>query len=416
MRILHTADWHLGHSFHDQPRDDEHRAFLDWLLATLIEHGVDALIVAGDVFDHANPSAQAEALFYGFLARLARQLPQLGVVIVAGNHDSAARLAAPHPLLAGLGIHVVGAVGNPLAEADIERLLVPLCGRDGEIGAWCAAVPFLRPMDLPRIEADDAIDPLIEGVRRVYAQVLDAARARCQPGQALVATGHCYMVGGALSELSERRVLGGNQHALPADLFPTDLTYVALGHLHRAQRVGGREQVRYSGSPIPLAFSEVDYPHQVVLVELPGEPGAQAKIEALRVPRHVELLRVGHDGRLALAEVGAALDALALDDTLPESRWPYLEITVRLDAPEPSLHRLLGERLAGRPVRLLSIRTRYPGKGEALADDTALPELGELQPETVFARRYRSQFDAEPPEPLHAAFDELLASLAEGER
>lgn len=412
MRILHTADWHLGHSFHDQPRDDEHRAFLDWLLATLIEREVDALIVAGDVFDHANPSAQAEALFYGFLARLAGQLPRLDVVIVAGNHDSAARLAAPHPLLAGLGIHVVGAVGNPLTESDLDRLLVPLKRRDGEIAAWCAAVPFLRPMDLPRVEADDAIDPLIEGVRRIYAQVLDAARVRRQPWQALVATGHCYMVGGALSELSERRVLGGNQHALPVDLFPDDLAYVALGHLHRAQRVGGRDHVRYSGSPIPLAFSEVDYPHQVVLVE-PGEP---ALIETLRVPRHVELLRVGHDGRLGLAEVGAALDALALDAALPESRWPYLEVTVRLDAPEPSLHRILGDRLAGRAVRLVSIRARYPGKGEALADDAALPALGELQPEMVFARRYRSQFDSEPPEPLSAAFHELLGTLAESAR
>ncbi|MFN7147211.1 MAG: exonuclease SbcCD subunit D, partial [Myxococcota bacterium] len=254
-----------------------------------------ALVVAGDLFDGRNPPAQAQEQLYRFLVDLRARRPSIDVVLVGGNHDSAQRLDAPGSMMRALGIHMVGGLPRRADRSlDVDALLVPLTDARGAVAAWVAAVPFLRLADLPSTDGDD---PLVEGVRAVYAEALDAARAKRQPGQALVATGHCYMRDGELSELSERKILGGNQHALPVGVFPEDVAYVALGHLHLAQPIG-RPGVRYSGSPLPLSMPERTYPHQVCVVKLDGE--RLAEVRPARVPRVTDLLRVPESGALPL--------------------------------------------------------------------------------------------------------------------
>ncbi|MBM4320911.1 MAG: exonuclease subunit SbcD, partial [Deltaproteobacteria bacterium] len=184
MKILHTADWHLGHSLHEQGREEEHTAFLDWLLELVGREKVDALLVAGDVFDSANPSAAAQTLWYGFLAELCKKHPQVGVVVIAGNHDSAARLEAPEPLLRRFGIHVVGEVSRLDGEPELERLVVPLRRWSGEVAARVVALPFLRPADLTWVEEEEQGDPLVEGVRRLYARAIEEARRQRADGEA----------------------------------------------------------------------------------------------------------------------------------------------------------------------------------------------------------------------------------------
>lgn len=409
LRIVHTADWHLGHTLHGASREWEHQRFLDWLLTTLENGGAHALVIAGDIFDSANPPATAQRLFYRFLADTRRRCPDLTVVAVGGNHDSAPRLEAPRPLIEAIGVHVIGSarVGD---NAWAERLTVPLRGSSGEVEGWCAAVPFLRPADLPRAEGED---PLVDGVRQVYARALDHARGRCGNGESLLAVGHCYMTGGQLSELSERKVLGGNQHALPRDLFPADVRYAALGHLHLAQGVGGDAAVRYPGSPIPLALDEAAYPHQVVQVDI--EPGAAARISALRVPRFVEVLRLPEAGPAPLDAVLDRLRALDLDPATPAEQRPWLEVRVRLDAPEPGLRRQVVQALEDKPVRLLRVTTHYPGRGGGLADQLPGVRLDTLAPEEVFRLRYRRDHADDPPAELVRAFAELLEAAQAGE-
>ncbi|RYE89774.1 MAG: exonuclease subunit SbcD, partial [Myxococcales bacterium] len=150
MRLLHTADWHLGHTLRDWARDHEHDLFLSWLLDTLESEQVDALLVCGDVFDTTNPSAQAQLQWYRFLAQARRRMPDLQVVVIGGNHDAAGRLEAPNPILEALAIEVVGALPRSASAAPAERLMVPL-RRGGQVRAWAAAVPFLRPADLPLV-------------------------------------------------------------------------------------------------------------------------------------------------------------------------------------------------------------------------------------------------------------------------
>ena len=412
MRLLHTADWHLGHTLHDYSRQHEHRLFLDWLLETLDGRRIDALIVAGDIFDTVNPSALAQEMWYGFLARARRRCPRLDIVVVGGNHDSAARLDAPRPILAALDVFVVGGLPRTADRGlDHDRLLAPLRDAEGEVAAWVAAVPYLRIADLPHFpELGEDRDPLIEGVRQVYTEVIDAARRRRQPGQALLATGHCYMTHTRLSELSERRILGGNQHALPSDIFPDDLAYVALGHLHLPQTIGsdgeGSADIRYSGSPIPLSLSERDYPHQVVVVELEGE--GVGSITPVRIPRSVDLLRVPEKGALPLAEMLPLLEALPEAGDDPPEVWPYLEVHIRLPGPEPSLRSDVEKALDGRRARLVRLHPTYTGSGGALGDAPSARRLDELNVEDVFLECWAARHEEPPGVELLEAFHELV--------
>lgn len=408
MRLIHTSDWHLGQTLHNFDRAYEHQCFLDWLVDTLVNEQADALLIAGDVFDNANPSAASQKQLYGFLTQAKRRLPRLNIVIVAGNHDSPARLEAPGPLLDVFDTVVIGNMQRKSnGEPDIERLVVPLKNSCGEIAAWCLALPFLRPSD---IRWDDgAADPYQAGIASQYKQAFDLACTKRQPGQAIVAMGHCHMVEGQSSMDSERRIVVGNATALPADIFDPGIAYAALGHLHLAQAIGKQKHVRYSGSPLPMSFSEVDYPHQVLRIDLEGEMARE--ITPIRVPRAVDLLRIPRQPA-PLAQVIAALQELGADD-LPPQAFPYLEVRVLLDAHEPALRAQIEQAIAGKPVRLAKIEVSAAKRDEAAMPALSLDEFERLDPQSVFNRLYQEKHGTQAPDDLMAAFAELLAGPAE---
>ncbi|WP_456281947.1 exonuclease SbcCD subunit D C-terminal domain-containing protein [Cupriavidus sp. JZ107] len=415
MRLLHTSDWHLGQTLHHYDRTHEHQHFLDWLLDTLDAEATDLLLVAGDIFDTANPSAAAQRQLYRFLTEARRRRPHLAIAMIAGNHDSPARLEAPAPFLDWFGAACVGQVHRlPDGTIDMERLVVPVRDAQGRIAAWCLAIPFLRPGDVPRVDgssdhadddADADADPYQAGVAALYRGALELALARRQPGQPIVALGHCHMRDGEVSEDSERRIVIGGAEALPAGIFDPAIAYVALGHLHRPQKVGRHEHIRYSGSPLPMSFSEIHYPHQVVSARLDGE--ALAEWHAIPVPRPVELMRVPPTPR-PLELVLDALRALELPP-LPDSLQPYLQVRVTLDGPEPALRAKVEAALDGKPVRLARIEVSAAGApGEEPAPMLSLDDLNRLDPAAVFASLYRERHGAEAPATLAAALAELL--------
>jgi exonuclease SbcD len=404
MRLLHTSDWHLGQTLHNYDRGHEHQCFLDWLAETIVAEDVDVLLVAGDVFDNANPSAQSQRQLYQFLQHARSRAPWLQVVIIAGNHDSPGRLEAPSPLLQ---VHGATVVGNVVRRADgtidIERLLVPLADRAGMVKAWCMAIPFLRPGDVPR--CDEGADPYLDGIRQLYRQAFELARERCADGQAIVAMGHCHMVDGQSSHESERRIVIGGTDALPASMFDPALAYAALGHLHLAQRVGQQEHLRYCGSPLPMSFSETNYQHQVLRIDLDGSKAGA--VTSIHVPRAVDLLRVPATPA-PLAEVLAQLEALDVPE-LPANAWPYLEVRVLLDGPEPGLRAQVEAALAGKPVRLAKIEPTRKVATAAPADDAlTLDQLAQLQPDDIFRRLYQQRYGEDAPAEQVEAFAELM--------
>jgi exonuclease SbcD len=304
LTLLHTSDWHLGHELNGHPREEEHRHFLDWLHAAIGEHGVDALVVTGDIYDVANPPVSAMARLYGFLHRLCAAYPALDIVILGGNHDSAMRIDLPGALLGTGRVHFAGAMPRTDGAPDPAKTLIPLTNSDGAIAAWLAAVPFCRPVDLGR-----------ESLETLYAAVQDAGLARAGD-LPLVVTGHLHVAGGAVSEMSERRIVVGGEEAQAPALFDARAAYVALGHLHRAQAITGPTTIRYAGSPFPLSMAERDYRHSVALVRLAAgaRNAPSCTVALLPIPRPV----VFHSlGPLPLDEAVAAIGALDLDADLP---------------------------------------------------------------------------------------------------
>ncbi|WP_097303253.1 exonuclease SbcCD subunit D C-terminal domain-containing protein [Pseudomonas chlororaphis] len=407
MRLFHTSDWHLGQNLHGQERDFEHACFLEWLLRQLALHSPDVLLIAGDIFDTVNPPVKAQERLYDFIVSAHEQQPGLTIVMIAGNHDSGSRIELPAPLMRRLRTHALGRVlWLDDGQLDSERLLLPLPDASGAIAGWCLALPFLRPAEVTGAHLGD---DYLRGIGQVHEWLIAAANAKRQPGQALVAISHAHMAGGSVSEDSERSLIIGNAEALPASLFGPSISYVALGHLHKPQKVNGEERIRYSGSPIPLSFSEIGYQHQILDIQLDGE--TLISVEPRLIPRAVNLQRLGP---APLAEILLQLAELPDIDLLAEEqRQPWLEVRVRLDEPQPDLRQQVESALLGKAVRLVRIAAEYAGNGGREGDDGAaqLVELDQLSPQDLFSRAWLDSYGSEVDEQTLKDFAQLLQEV-----
>jgi exonuclease SbcD len=412
MRLFHTSDWHLGQNLHGQDRDFEHACFLAWLLTQLSEQQPDVLLIAGDIFDTVNPPVKAQERLYDFIVSAHEQQPKLTIVMIAGNHDSGSRIELPAPLMRRLRTHALGRVlWLDDGQLDAERLLIPLPNANGETAAWCLALPFLRPAEVTGAHLGD---DYLRGIGQVHEWLIAAANAKRTPGQALIAISHAHMAGGSVSEDSERSLIIGNAEALPASLFGPSISYVALGHLHKPQRVNGEERIRYCGSPIPLSFSEIGYQHQILDVTLEGE--TLVSVEPLLIPRAVNLQRIGP---LPLADILTQLADLPDTDLLADTqRQPWLEVRVKLDEPQPDLRQQIETALQGKSVRLVRISADYAGSGSRASDDDArLIELDQLTPQELFSRAWQDNYGSEADEQTLKDFAVLLQEVQlEGEQ
>ncbi|SCW95148.1 MULTISPECIES: exonuclease SbcCD subunit D C-terminal domain-containing protein [unclassified Pseudomonas] len=407
MRLFHTSDWHLGQNLHGQERDFEHACFLDWLLRQLSSEKPDVLLIAGDIFDTVNPPVKAQERLYDFIVSAHEQNANLTIVMIAGNHDSGSRIELPAPLMRRLRTHALGRVlWLDDGQLDVERLLLPLPDAKGKVKAWCLALPFLRPAEVTGAQLGD---DYLRGIGQVHEWLIAAANSKRKKGQALIAISHAHMAGGSVSEDSERSLIIGNAEALPASLFGPNISYVALGHLHKPQKVNGEERIRYSGSPIPLSFSEIGYQHQILDITLDGE--ALVKVEPRLIPRAVNLQRLGP---APLADLLVQLKDLPDIDLLADvQRQPWLEVRVRLDEPQPDLRHQVETALQGKAVRLVRIAAEYAGNGGAgNADDgSALVELDQLSPQELFSRAWQDTYGNDVDEQTLKDFAVLLQDV-----
>lgn len=262
-RILHTADWHLGKLLGDKSRDEEHARFLGWLLEEVKARRVDTILLAGDVFDSANPPQSALAKYYDFVSELHR-LGNCSLVVISGNHDSATLLEAPRQALRALNVHIAGFLeGEPK-----RRLLLLPDSRNPRVAL--ALLPFLRDRDL-RVGkfgegAGQIRDSITKGIQSRYAETAQAADGSSCP---VLATGHLTVVGSArISTDSERDIHIGGLGAIAPEAFPPIFSYVALGHLHRPHAADSAGRIRYAGSPIALSFSEADDRKEVRILDV----------------------------------------------------------------------------------------------------------------------------------------------------
>lgn len=409
LKILHTTDWHIGQTFYDYDRNYEHQQFFNYLIDKVKELDIDVLLMSGDVFDVANPSAHAQKMYYRFLRDVCKSQPDLQIIVIAGNHDSASRLEAPAPLLEEFNISIIGLVQRKDDRSiDLDKLMVPLFNRKKERKAWCMAVPFLRQGDYPFVP--DARQPYTEGVVALYQQAYQYVLAKKEEGEAIVALGHLHARDAkqSLDDRSERLIIGGVE-LIPVTAFDEAIAYTALGHIHKAQRVGGRDYVRYAGSPLPMSFSEVNYKHQLIYVEVEGEKAT--RIESVEIPKVVELLRIPAQPQ-PLEEVLVALGELPEKNEELLHKAPYLEVRVLLNEPQPSLKHTVQTALENKHVRLAKIDMKYPDAPESEeATIKTFDDLNALQPLDILSKAYQSRYNASLPEELVALFNEAVQEV-----
>ncbi len=402
MKILHTADWHIGQLFHEFDRTYEHTRFLHWLVQTLRDENVDVLLISGDVFDLSNPSAASIKMFYTFLNHTVKDNPDLQIIITAGNHDSASRMESPKPLLESSNIHIIGLVEKDVdGNIDYDKLTIPLKDNAGTIQAWCLAIPFLRLGDYPII---NGVENTYEaGVSTLYAKAYEFINAKKQADQSVICMGHLHAQQAEVTDLDkpERLIMGGVE-CISAAAFHEDILYVALGHIHKAQRIGGKEHIRYCGSPIPMSFSEQHYRHQVVIFDLIDQK--IMNIETVEIPVAVPLLRIPSVPS-ALPEVLTALQQLPTISSDYQT-VPYLEVQVLLDGPEPALKHKIKTAVEGKNVRLATIKSLYKGAVTTDENDQIITQdkLEELKPEDVFAKAYKIRYNTDVPENMFKLF------------
>jgi exonuclease SbcD len=406
MKIIHTSDWHLGKALYGRSRYEEFSAFLDWLCALIESEKADALLVAGDIFDTSVSSSRAQELYYRFLNSVARSAVCRHVVIISGNHDSPSFLEAPKALLRTLNVHVVGVVPeDPMDEVIVLR------NAKGEAEAVVAAVPYLRDRDIrtvaPGEHPDEKNRKLTEGIERHYREVcLAAEQRRLQEGGGipLIAMGHLFTAHGSTIEGDGvRELYAGALAHVPRSVFPAGIDYLALGHLHEAQKVAGEEHLRYSGAPIPMSFGEAGDRKSVIVVEF-----SDSKPSACTVP--VPCFQ-------SLERIVGTIESITqrIHELRSEGSNAWIEIDYTgLDVPE-DLRNRFEEAIEGSSLEIRRIKTSQAA-AFSLQQETGRETLEELSELDVFSRRLDA---GNVPEAERAsllqAYREVLDSIREGE-
>ncbi len=406
MKILHTSDWHLGRSLYGRKRYEEFSAFLDWLTQTIEKEKIDALLVAGDVFDTSTPSNRAQELYYRFLSRVSTSCCR-HVVVIGGNHDSPTFLDAPKELLRALNVYVVGSMTETLEDEVI------VLHNDEQPEAIVCAVPYLRDRDIRTVEPGETIDDknakLILGLKNHYADVCAIAEQKQadlekngHSGVPIVAMGHLFTAGGkTIDGDGVRELYVGTLAHVGEEVFPSTIDYLALGHLHVPQAVGSAEHIRYCGSPIPMGFGEATQGKKVLLVEFNG---TTPNIQEVPVPCFQKLIRI----------VGSLDDIhVKLEELKNEDSHAWLEIEYTGSDIIGNLREILDETLADSSMEIRRIKNRRL-IDRVIGTIDGNETLDDLNVNDVF-ERCLDAFDVpdEDREELTASYNEIIKSLDE---
>ncbi len=380
MRFLHTADWHVGKPLRTRSRMDECAAALEEVGRVAVEAKVDAVLVAGDVFDSPAPPPEAEKLVYDFLARL---LPEgIAVVLIAGNHDHPKKLGALASLLEGLRIHV-----RPEVRPPTRGGVVSVPSRDGSEEARVAVLPFVPERKV--VDACTVMDPehtWFETYSERLEQILAALVAGLDASTVNLAIGH-LLVAGSLFGTGERRLHLGDIYGLNPQQLPSSLQYIGLGHLHRPQDVPAPSRTAYSGSLIELDFGEKEQEKRVVLVE--ARPGRVASVESVPLS----------SGRRLRDVSGSFEEVRAMAKDLGDA---FLRVRVKTVVPMPGLAEQVKEVLPN----ALDVSVDHPRNAAEIQREKEDPRT-RLEPGELFVKYYERKNGTPPSEELRRLFHAL---------
>ncbi len=398
MKILHTSDWHLGQKFLNQNRHQESKVVLDFIFKTIVDESIEVLIIAGDIFDTMNPPNDARTLYYNFLTKLISTTCR-HVIVIGGNHDSPTMLNAPKELLKTLNVHIIGC-----ATEIIEDEIIELYDKNKNLEAVIAAVPFLRDSDIRKSIAGESFDDrekrTRKGIKNHYHHLAAAMEHYTDFGVPIIATGHLFA--SKATDNKESKIYVGSLDNIGIEDFPELFDYVALGHIHKAQRVYYENRIRYSGSIIPLGFKEIEDVKSVYLLDFDGRNFEKTTIE-LPISRRLISVRGTYD------EVVSTLDNLE-NDTKNLTSW--IEVVVRTDKMIPNLIDDLKAIVKNKNLEILNFRLEtLTVRAEKAVEMEDLKTMTELE---VFEKRCESlNIEVDKKEELISTFKELINMMEE---
>lgn len=406
MKVLHTADWHIGKVLHKHELREEMILFFDWLISIIEEEAIDVLLISGDIFDLANPAVKDRELYYKFLSRLLKY--EIKVIITGGNHDAVGLLNAPEPVLKHLNISIIGGATKNIADE-----LIPVANKKDKVELVVAAVPFLRDRDLRNRESDkqhkNRIEAIRAGIKNHYAELAALAQSK-YPNIPSIAMGHLYASGSVTSE-SEREIHIGNAAAVDSAIFADNYDYIALGHIHRPQIIGKSPYVRYSGSPIALSFSEREDKKCIIIVEIENNKIQEPRV--LTVPKQRELLKIKGTEQ----EVVSALNIYKPQFSLPS----FVELDINEEHYSPLLLSNVDNLVASYEhndnFQILKSRVTFNQGGKDTSDLFAKgTQIDDITPMDVFKKMLdQQQTDTEDRALLTEAFSEILEETLEAD-
>lgn len=412
MKILHSSDWHIGRYLYDRKRYDEFEAFFDWLLKEIKLQEIDVLLVAGDIFDTSVPNNRAQEIYYRFLCNVAKSKCR-HIVIIAGNHDSPSFISAPKNILRSLDVHVVGTVTENLEDEVIE-----LRNDQGDLELIICAVPYLRDKDVRKVRAGESLETksenLVQGIKDHYTKVAEIAiairdkyletemQSRREKYIPIIGMGHLFAAGGSPGE-GVRDLYVGSLGYLSAETFPQDFDYVALGHLHIAQKVSGSEYIRYCGSPIPMGFGEAKQVKKIITLEY-GAEDTKPTIQEIPIPNFQSLEKITGNETVIKKRI---------EDLLSANSSTWLEIEYEGDLEGQNFREEILDLLSGSEIELLRFKNKTILKNY-LSSLKVEEKLEDLSPIEVFKRcLVTNEIEEEKQDLLLASYSEVLNSIQE---
>ena len=399
MKILHTADWHLGHRLHEQSQIEEQKLFLNWIENYITTQKIDVLLISGDVFDTGSPSNQSKKMYFDFLVKI-NQSHCSHIIITGGNHDSPEMLNAPKELLNALSIKVVGKAPENVADEVFE---LSVNNEKTIIGA----VPYLRDQDIRRAVAGENFDELVNRYKTAlinhYNLVAEYCKSINKDNVPVIAMGHLFATGGKVSE-SEQNIYVGNLGHIKADEFPIVFDYIALGHLHRPQIVGDNPKIRYSGSPHILSFSELNYDKKIIVIDTNHQK--VLSIDEVKIPRFREVYQLN-------GTINECINQFenVISNTYQLTPWVEIvldeNVSVNTDELKQQAYLYQFE------ILKITLKNTREIKGiEELLESTK--SIKELKPEEVFKLKCKEeQIDLKEQSEIWDAFNEILQQVKE---
>lgn len=397
MKILHTADWHLGHRLHEQSQLEEQTLFLKWIENYIIVNKINVLLISGDIFDNGSPSNQSLEMYYSFLVKLTATTCK-SVIITGGNHDSAGTLNAPKHILNALSIKVVGKatenIEDEVFEIDINEEKVII-----------GAIPYLRDGDIRRAVADESFDELSDKYKKAlinhYNLVADQCKLINTSEAPVIAMGHLFAIGGSVSD-SEQNIYVGTLGHIGAEDFPKYFDYLALGHLHRPQKIGAKDNIRYSGSPYILSFSEINYDKKIIVITI--DDNKISRIEDIVIPRFREVYRL-------TGTIDECINEFSNIITNTYKLTPWVEIVLNEQNNINTYNLKTSAEQYSFDILKTTLKKQREIKGieELLADSKSIKELS---PTEVFKMKCEEMnFDLDNRPEVWDAFNEILQSV-----